>query len=71
MAVAGFVDALLPVAISALIGGGGQPSQRPDLSPITKLPPAEKLFDVQPGTVDPDAPQTQQLPHHLRLPISV
>src|SRR5207249_11244391 len=60
-AIPGLADALLVVAVTALIGRRCQARQRTQLLAIANPTPAKKLHDVQPSTVDPNAPQIEEL----------
>src|SRR5512138_2651540 len=65
MAVTNFADAQLMVFITAPVGHGGQASQSPDFAPVAEGTPGKELHYIQPGTIDANASQAQQLPDLL------
>src|SRR5262249_40935986 len=64
--VAGFGEALLVSGVATRIGGGRQAAQGADFLPIAKRPPAEELHHKQPGTIDPNPFEHQQVLYFLR-----
>src|SRR5438105_13823401 len=56
-AIARLAEALVALALSAVVGRTHQAGERGELTPVTKLPPAEELHHQEPGARRTDRPQ--------------
>src|SRR3990167_8123893 len=69
-AVARLADALVALAVSAVVGRAHQARKSRHFTPVAKAPPAEELHHQQPGAGRPDRPQAHQL-HDAALGIGL
>jgi hypothetical protein len=61
VSISSLTDALLLIGIATLVRGGCQSGQGANFPAIMKSPPTEELHDKQPGTIDTNPAQAQQL----------
>src|SRR5712691_12608363 len=60
-AITRLADALVALALSAVVGRTHQAGERGELTPVTKVPPAEELHHQEPGARRADRPQAHQM----------
>src|SRR5207247_6112067 len=60
--VPGLRNPLFALQVATLIRRGCEPGEAADFAPVGKLPPAEELHHVEPGALQADRPQGEQLP---------